>query len=103
MEAHNNLASIYLAQGQVQKARETLDVAKRASRSHAVTYEKLADIYEELARKTYTQVLQLEDGNTTLAPELRPILQLIDLPTQTGGSTSDPLDRSAMQNGERVR
>ncbi len=89
VEVHNNLAAIYLAQGQTQDAREALETAKRASRSHAVTYEKLGDIYEELARRTYSQVLQLEDGNKDLVPELRPILQLIDLPTQTGGRTSD--------------
>ena len=65
-EVHNNLAAIYLAQGHSDKAREALETAKRASRSHAVTYEKLGDIYEELARRSYAQVLQLEDGQKEL-------------------------------------
>ena len=103
VEVHNNLAAIYLTQGQSEKARETLETAKRASRSHAVTYEKLGDIYEEIARRSYAQVLQLEDGNKELAPELRPILQLIDLPTQTGGRTSGPADRPATSSGHKTK
>ena len=103
VEVHNNLAAIYLAQGQSEKARETLETAKRTSRSHAVTYEKLGDIYEEIARRSYAQVLQLEDGNKELAPELRPILQLIDLPTQTGGRTSDAVRMPAPQSTAKTK
>ena len=90
-EAHHNLAVVYLAQGHPDKALVSFEAAKRASRSHAVTYEKLAVIYEELARQTYTQVLRLEDGGAGSGPGLAPIRQLIRLPTQTGRSTLDPL------------
>ena len=86
-EAHHNLALVYLAQGLPDKAREAFDAAKRASRSHAVTFEKLGDIYEELARQTHRQALRLEDGDAASAPVLAPIRQLIRLPTQTGRST----------------
>ena len=103
VEVHINLAAIYLAQGLGEKARDALETAKRASRSHAVTYEKLGDIYEELARRSYAQVLQLEDGNKELAPQLRPILQLIDLPNQTGGRTSGPADRPATSSGHKTK
>ena len=88
-EAHHNLALVYLAQGLPDKARDAFQAAKRASRSHAVTYEKLGDIYEELARQTFTQVLRLEDADGSPAAALAPIRQLIRLPTQTGRSTSD--------------
>ena len=93
-EAHHNLALVYLGQGLPDKARDAFDAAKRASRSHAVTFEKLGDIYEELARQTYTQVLRLEDGDAAPAPApaLAPIRQLIRLPTQTGLSTLEPPD-----------
>ncbi len=89
-EAHHNLALVYLAQGLPDKARDAFDAAKRASRSHAVTFEKLGDIYEELARQTYTQVLRLEDGDAAPAPARAPIRQLIRLPTQTGRATPHP-------------
>ena len=103
VEVHNNLAAIYLAQGHGDKAREALETAKRASRSHAVTYEKLGDIYEELARRSYAQVLQLEDGQKELVPELRPILQLIELPNQTGGRTSDTMRAPAARSAAKTR
>ena len=79
-EPYNNVAVLYANQGKLDKAREALDMAIRNSRGYAIAHENLGDIYARLAEKSYRQALQLDAGNTTVAPKLALIRPLINVP-----------------------
>ena len=81
-EPYNNVAVLYAGQGQFDKARAALELATRASRSYATAYENLGDVYARLASQSYSQAQQLEPGNTSIAPKLALIRQLIGGPAQ---------------------
>jgi len=79
-EPYNNVAVLYAANGQFEKARDALEMATRNSRSYATAHENLGDVYARLASQAYTQAMQLDAGSTTLAPKLALIRQLINTP-----------------------
>lgn len=79
-EPYNNVAVLYASQGRFEKAREALEMATRNSRSYAIAHENLGDVYARLASEAYRQALQLDAGNTTIAPKLALIRQLINAP-----------------------
>ena len=79
-EPYNNVAVLYASQGQFEKARDALEMATRNSRSYATAHENLGDVYARLAEQSYRQAVQLDAGNTTLAPKLTLIRQLINSP-----------------------
>ena len=93
-EPYNNVAVLYAAQGQIERARGALEMASRASRSYAVAYENLGDVYAHLATQAYSQALRLDSTSTTLTPKLALIRQLIRAPAQAraaatpGGATA---------------
>ena len=80
-EPYNNVAVLYAGRGDFEKARDALEMATRNSRSYATAHENLGDVYARLAEKSYRQALQLDAGNTTLAPKLTLIRQLIATPS----------------------
>lgn len=61
-EPYNNLAVLYAAQNQFDKARSALEMAIRTNPSYATAHENLGDIYARLAGQAYGKALQLE-GN----------------------------------------
>lgn len=79
-EPYNNVAVLYVSQGRFEKAREALEMATRNSRSYAIAHENLGDVYARLASEAYGQAVQLDAGNTTAAPKLALIRQLINSP-----------------------
>ena len=76
-EPYNNVAVLYAAQGQLERARGALEAAIRASRSYAVAHENLGDVYARLAAQAYGQAQQLDTANAALAPKLSLVRQLI--------------------------
>ena len=76
-EPYNNLAALYAGLGQVDKARDTWELASRASRSLATSHEKLGDVYADLATRTYRQALQLDESGGATVPSLPLIHQLV--------------------------
>jgi len=91
-EPYNNIAVLYAAQGQYDRARSSLEMATRTSRSYGTAYENLGDVYARLATQSYIQAQQLEPGNTTVAPKLALIRQLISNPTSARSAV--PTDRT---------
>jgi Flp pilus assembly protein TadD len=91
-EPYNNIAVLYAAQGQYDRARSSLEMATRASRSYGTAYENLGDVYARLATQSYIQAQQLEPGNTTIAPKLALIRQLISTPVPARSAA--PTDRA---------
>jgi tetratricopeptide (TPR) repeat protein len=69
-EPYNNLAVLYAAQGQYDKARVTLEMAIRTNPNYATAYENLGDIYARLASQSYNKALLLDNGNLAIPPKL---------------------------------
>lgn len=69
-EPYNNLAVLYAASGQYEKARTTLDMAIRTNPTYATALENLGDIYAKLASQAYDKALQIDPGNSAAQPKL---------------------------------
>jgi len=59
-EPYNNLAVLYAAAGQYDKARAALDRALRTSPAYATAFENLGDVHARLASQAYDKALQVE-------------------------------------------
>lgn len=75
-EPYNNLAVLYAAQGQYDKARTTLEMAIRTNPAYATAHENLGDVYAKLASQAYSKALQLDSSNTGAQPKLAMIREL---------------------------
>jgi tetratricopeptide (TPR) repeat protein len=75
-EPYNNLAVLYAAQGQFDKARSVLEMAIRTHPSYATAHENLGDVYAKLASQAYSKALQLDAGNAAVSPKLSLIRSL---------------------------
>ena len=76
-EPYNNLAVIYAAQGEFDKARAALEAAIRARPDYAVALQNLGDVYVQLAKASYARALQLDLNNTALPPKLSVLRGLV--------------------------
>lgn len=76
-EPYNNLAVIYAAQGEYDKARTALEAALRAKPDYAVAQQNLGDVYAQLARAAYARALQLDPANTALPTKLNQLRGLV--------------------------
>ncbi|MCB2016735.1 MAG: tetratricopeptide repeat protein [Hydrogenophaga sp.] len=75
-EPYNNLAVLYAGQSQFDKARAALEMAIRTNPSYATAHENLGDVYAKLASQAYSKALQLDAGNSGVAPKLSLIRNL---------------------------
>lgn len=76
-EPYNNLAVLYAADNQYEKARITLDKAIRTNPSYATAYENLGDIHAKLASMAYDKALQLDSNNTGAKSKLTMVRTLV--------------------------
>jgi len=76
-EPYNNLAVLFAAQGQYEKARHSLEMSIRTHPSYATAYENLGDVYTKLASQAYDRALQLDASNTAAQTKLSLIRELI--------------------------
>lgn len=76
-EPYNNLAVLYAAAGQYDKARSALDAAIRTNPSYATAYENLGDVHAKLASQAYDKALQLDSGNSTAKFKLTLVRSLV--------------------------
>lgn len=79
-EPYNNLAVIYAAQGQYEKARATLEQSIRTHPSYATAYENLGDVYAKLASQAYDKALQLDKSNTGAQNKLSLVREIARAP-----------------------
>lgn len=84
-EPYNNLAVIYAAQGQYDKARVALEQSIRTHPSYATAYENLGDVYAKLASQAYDKALQIDSTNKGAQNKLSLVRDLV------GGSTPAPV------------
>jgi len=70
-EPYNNLAVLYAAQSQFDKARAALEMAVRTNPSYAIAYENLGDVYARLAAQSYAKAVQLDASTSaSVTPKL---------------------------------
>ena len=62
-EPYNNLAVLYAAQGNYERARAVLELAIQTHPGYAMAHENLGDIYSQLAARAYDRALQLDRAN----------------------------------------
>ncbi|MEK8033705.1 tetratricopeptide repeat protein [Ideonella sp. DXS29W] len=82
---YNNIAVIYGAQGDYEKARQALERAIRTNPAYATAYQNLGDVYAQLASQAYTKALQLDKGDATVPPKLALLRELT-----SGANTAPP-------------
>jgi Flp pilus assembly protein TadD len=75
-EPYNNLAVLYAAQGDFDKARAALETAVRTSPDYAVAHDNLGDVYARLAGQHYARAMKLDPANAALPPKLALIHEL---------------------------
>jgi tetratricopeptide (TPR) repeat protein len=85
-EPYNNLAVLYAAAGQYDKARAALDAAIRTNPTYATAYENLGDVHAKLASQAYDKALQLDSGNSTAKSKLTLVRTLVG--NGTGSATN---------------
>ncbi len=75
-EPYNNLAVLYAAQAQYDRAKNSLEMAIRTHPSYATAHENLGDIYAKMASQSYDKALQLDKSNTSALTKLAMIRDL---------------------------
>jgi tetratricopeptide (TPR) repeat protein len=89
-EPYNNLAVLYAAQGQNDKARAALEMAIRTNPSYATAHENLGDIYARLASQAYSKALQIDNTAASAQPKLAMIRELFAPQSKGLRPTSTP-------------
>lgn len=80
-EPYNNLAVIYAAKGEYEKARAALQNAINTHPSYATAHENLGDIFAKMASQAYNQALELDNSNETAREKLSLINDLFSAPS----------------------
>src|SRR6266571_4637964 len=89
-EPYNNLAVLYAAQGQYEKARQQLEMSIRTHPSYATAYENLGDVYTRLASQAYDKALQLDSSNSAAKNKLSLIRDLMSSDNRLPRTSSAP-------------
>jgi tetratricopeptide (TPR) repeat protein len=76
-EPYNNLAVLYAAQGNYERARAVLELAIQTHPAYALAQENLGDIYAQLAARAYDRALQLDRANTSAGAKAAKAKELI--------------------------
>jgi ketosteroid isomerase-like protein len=77
-EPYNNLAVLYAAQADYERAKQSLEMAIRTHPSYATAHENLGDIYAKLASQAYDKALQLDKSNVSAQTKLALIQDLFN-------------------------
>lgn len=93
-EPYNNLAVLYAAQGQYERAKNSLEMAIRTHPSYATAHENLGDVYAKMASISYDKALQLDQSNRSAMTKLALIRELF-APTATSKTPPEPARTAA--------
>ncbi len=86
-EPYNNLAALYAAQSQFEKARVALEMAIRLNPNYATAYENLGDVHLRLAAQSYNKAQSFATANASVAPKLTLVRQIITPTAEKAAST----------------
>lgn len=79
-EPYNNLAVLYAAQNQFERARSALEMALKNNPRYAVAYENLGDVYARLAAEAYDNAIQIDAASSnSVLPKLKIVRELFSL------------------------
>lgn len=79
-EPYNNLAVLYAAQNQFERARAALEMALKNNPRYAVAYENLGDVYARLAAQSYDKALEIDaTTSASVLPKLKVVRELFSL------------------------
>ena len=92
-EPYNNVAVLYAAQGQYEKARQALEMSIRTHPAYATAYENLGDVYTKLASQAYDKALQLDSSNANAQSKLA-LMREITSGSQRSGAKPAPVARA---------
>ena len=79
-EPYNNLAVIYAAQGNYERAKAVLELAIATHPSYAMAHENLGDIYAQLAGRSYERALQLDRNNASAKAKAAKVKEITRTP-----------------------
>jgi len=94
-EPYNNLAVLYAAQGQYERAKNSLEMAIRTHPSYATAHENLGDIYAKMASLSYDKALQLDQSNQSALTKLSLIKDLFAPTVKTSTETARTVAKPA--------
>lgn len=77
-EPYNNLAVLYAARGEYERARANLEMAIRARPDYAIAYENLGDVYARLASQAYEKATQLDPKGRSAGAKLALARELVN-------------------------
>lgn len=69
-EPYNNLAVLYAAEGQLERARASLELALAARPDYATAHENLGDVYLQMAADAYQRAAALQPTNRAVSAKL---------------------------------
>lgn len=87
-EPYNNLAVLYAARGDYERARTNLELAIRANPAYPTAYENLGDVYARLSVQAYEKAAQLDAANRRAREKLVLARELADHLPRKGASGS---------------
>lgn len=102
-EPYNNLAVIYAATGEYDKARDALELAIRVSPRYATAYENLGDVYAALAARSYQDARRYDGSNASALRKLnaeRALLTGSAIATP-GAASAPPVDPTPVAEATR--
>jgi Flp pilus assembly protein TadD len=88
-EPYNNLAAIYAAAGDYDRAKVALEQSLRANPDFATAHENMGDVLAMLASRSYARALQLEPNSATVPAKLALVRQLVA--PRAGASATAPV------------
>lgn len=101
-EPYNNLAVLYAAQADYERAKNSLEMAIRTHPSYATAHENLGDIYAKMASQAYDKALQLDKSNTSAQTKLALIRDLFS-PTPRTQETAKSADAGKAKSKPTVK
>ena len=87
-EPYNNLAVLYAARGEYERARTNLEMAIRANPAYATAYENLGDVHARLSVQAYEKAAQLDAANRRAREKLALARELADYVPRRSASGS---------------
>lgn len=76
-EPHNNLAVLYAAAGELDRARAALELALIARPDYATAHENMGDVYLQMAATAYQRAATLQPNNRTASNKLALTRELV--------------------------
>ncbi len=87
-EPYNNLAVLYAARGEYERARVNLEMAIRANPAYATAHENLGDVHARLSAQAYEKAAQLDVTNRRAREKLALARELVDYTPRKSASGS---------------